>query len=153
MQGNYGLFFIFRHCMPPSRHHRTDFNLSVHITHGRRSETKQRCQKMGTDREADWNGEKRLVSVSYQQRACSPLPGFSYFLTLSLFGTFYQPNMWLFDIWGMRLNCQLSLWSVWEQLGQILLILPLGLIVFELYQYDVSFSFKQKCPSEGGFLL
>ena len=75
--------------------------------------------------------EKRRVSVSYLQRV-------SDFLSLLLLGTLYQPNMCLFDVLGMRLNNQLSLWCVQEQLGQILLILPL--IVFEFYKYDVSFS-------------
>ena len=77
--------------------------------------------------------EKRRVSVSYLQRV-------SDFLSLLLLGTLYQPNMCLFDVLGMRLNNQLSLWCVQEQLGQILLILPLTLIVFEFCLYDVSFS-------------
>ena len=55
---------------------------------------RKRCKKTGTDREGGWNGEKRRVSVSCLQRACSPLPGFSYLLTLLLLGTFYQPNIW-----------------------------------------------------------
>ena len=33
----------------------------------------------------------------------------------------------------MTLNNQLLLWCIQEQLGQILLMLPLSLIVFELY--------------------
>ena len=45
--------------------------------------------------------------------------------------------MCLFDVLGMRLNNQLSLWCIQEQLGQITLILPLTLIVFELHYYVV----------------
>ena len=51
------------------------------------------------------------VSVSYLQRV-------SDFLSLLLLGTLYQPNMCLFDVLGMRLNNQLSLWCIQEQLGQ-----------------------------------
>ena len=32
--------------------------------------------------------------------------------SLLLLGMLYQPNMWLFDVLGMRLNSQLSLWCV-----------------------------------------
>ena len=49
--------------------------------------------------------------------------------------------MCLFDALGMRLNNQVSLWCVQEQLGQILLIKPLTLTVFELYVYERTFSF------------
>lgn len=82
-----------------------------------------------TDREGEWNGKKRCVSVSCLQTLCSPLPGFSHFITLLQLGTLYQPKM--FDILGVRLNNELSLWCIKEQLGQIPLILPLTLIVFD----------------------
>lgn len=45
----------------------------------------------------------------------------------------YQHKMLVFDILGMRTNNQLSFWCVYKQLGQIPLILPLNIIVFELY--------------------
>ena len=77
---------------------------------------------METHREGDWNEEKGCVSVSYQQRPCSPLPGFSSFLTLFLLGALYQPKVSVFDNVGMRLNNQLSF-------RQILRILPLSLIL------------------------
>ena len=66
---------------------------------------------MKTDREGDWDGEKRRVSVSSLQR-------FSYFLTSLLLETLHRPEMCLFDVLGMRLNNWLSLWCVQEQLGQ-----------------------------------
>ena len=63
----------------------------------------------------------------------------SYFVTLLLLGTFYQPNMCLFDALGMTLNNKLSLWCVQEQLGQILLILPcihaLACTLYALYYF------------------
>ena len=56
------------------------------------------------------NGEKRRVSVSYLQRPCCRLlPGFSYFLSSLLLGTLHWPEMWLFDVLGLRLNNQPSL--------------------------------------------
>lgn len=45
---------------------------------------------------------------------------FSYSLSLLQLGALYQPKMSLFD------------WCVYDQLRQILLILPLSLIVFDL---------------------
>ena len=44
-----------------------------------------------------------------------------------------QAKMLVFDLLGMRLNNQLSLWCVYQQLGQNPLILPLSLIVPELH--------------------
>lgn len=45
---------------------------------------------------------------------------------VAVFGTLYQPKMFVFDN-------QLSLWCVYEQLGQNPLKLPLSFIVLELY--------------------
>lgn len=62
----------------------------------------------------------------------------SYFNIVLLFSArLYKIKALVFDILGMRLGNQLSLWFVYKQLGQIPLILPLRLIVFEIYLYDV----------------
>ena len=61
----------------------------------------------------------RCVSVSYLHWL-----DFLIFLTLLLLRTFYQLKMWQFDVLGMRLSSNISLWCVQEHLGQILLILP-----------------------------
>lgn len=68
---------------------------------------------------------KMRVSVSYLQR-------FSYFLTLLPLWTLYQPKMCVFDVLEIELNNQPSLLCVQEQLGQILLILHLTLLVFDI---------------------
>lgn len=49
--------------------------------------------------------------------------------------------MLVFRILGMILGNQLPFWCVYEQLRQILLILASHLMVFELYSYDVRFSY------------
>ena len=88
--GDSWVIFTLHHCMLPSHHHNTDFNLSVHITHGRRSETKQRCKKQKkteTDRDEDWNGEKR-----YLQTPCGPQPGFSILSLCCCSGNFINPK-------------------------------------------------------------
>ena len=46
--GELWIMYIWHHCMPPSQHYKTDLSNSVHIMHGRRSETRQRrkrCKK------------------------------------------------------------------------------------------------------------
>ena len=102
-----GIIFILHACTPPSRHHETD---------GRKTKRKDVTKQKTTD----WNEEKRSDGVSCLQSSCSSLPGFSYCLSLLQLRTLYQPKMSLFD------------WCVNEQLRQILLILPLSLIVFDL---------------------
>lgn len=60
-------------------------------------------------------------------RLCSPLPGFSYIhIFFAVLQTLYEPEILVFDIMGIRLNNQLSLWCVYKQLRQIVLIVPLS---------------------------
>ena len=133
------IFFFVCHCTMPSQRHRMDFNLSAHLMHNRHNE-------METDREGDSNGETRGVSVSYPQRPCSPLFGFSYFLnSLLCSGTLYLPKMSTFDIPRKILNNQLPFRCVAEQPGRILPIQTPDVIVFESQKFDVSFSFAEKC--------
>ena len=74
---------------------------SLHVAF---STSKDSRSKTDTDREGDWNGEKRHVSVSYLQRPCSLCV-----LLLSQFaavlGTLHRPRMWLFDILGINYLC------------------------------------------------
>ena len=56
--------------------------------------------------------DKRCVGVSYMQRLCRPLPGFSYFLTLLLLRMSSPLKIWLFDILRMRLINKLYLWCI-----------------------------------------
>ena len=74
---------------------------------------------LNRQRERDWNVEKMYVGV--------PIFLFSLFAAAQDALPTQHVCIWL----GMRLNNQLSLWCIQEQLGQILLILPLTLIVFE----------------------
>ena len=61
----------------------------------------------------------------YLKRPC-PLPVFAYFLIISLYlGRVTKTST--FDVLGLRLSYQLSLWCIKEQLRQILLIVPLTL--------------------------
>ena len=76
-------------------------------------------------------GGKCLVSADVPLALCMKCLIFS--------GRLYQITVLVYDVVGMRLGNQLSLWCVYKQLGQILLILPLNLMVFETYLYDVRF--------------
>lgn len=57
---------LVSHYTPPSIHHKSDFSLSVHITHGRGGKMTWRMTKdvtrRKTDTEGDSNGEKRVVT-------------------------------------------------------------------------------------------
>lgn len=71
--GELWIIFILPHRTPPSKH-----PVTVRITRGRCSGMKW-CRKTETDREGDWNGEKRRVGVSYLQRPCSRVCSFFVF--------------------------------------------------------------------------
>lgn len=105
-------FFATLHASFPTS--QANFNLSVH-------------------REGDWDGENRRVSVWYLQTLQPSAWIFVLTQFLVVLGMLHQPKMSAFDVLRMRLSHQFTLWCVHKQLGQILLVLPLGLIVFELH--------------------
>ena len=62
-----------------------------------------------------------------QQDSAAPCLDFLIFtFFFAVLQTLYEPEILVFDIMGIRLNNQLSLWCVYKQLRQIVLIVPLS---------------------------
>ena len=102
-----------------------------------------RRSKMEKGREGKWGQKVCQCLVSADTREPSAwLFFFSQFV--AVLGALYQHKMSVTDVLGIGLNNKLSLWCVYEQLGQILLILPLNYINMTW----ISISFAPKRPVE-----
>ena len=114
--------------LAPSYHHKTDFNLSVHVADGRCSEQNNVKSQEGNGRRLEWRGKvcKRrdpaaLCSDRLVCRCCALYA--SPAQTVGICPPRNETRQWTF------------FWCVYKQLGQ-----PFSLMVFELYQYNVRFS-------------